>query len=179
MDQHGQGGKRTGTLCNAECLCMTGSVLRLLPTNLCSPIGCPQALITPATAFLRHPLPHWQLPTSLHVFLPTFLPPPAPWAQSSVPSWSAPAGRGAACCLPAIMLAHPHTPNASRPQGGPLPAICPLRCRLTPPPSIAPCLQGGALVFEGRRLLFAHYDVATSAHVDLDLLEAEASKSSP
>lgn len=36
--------------------------------------------------------------------------------------------------------------------------------------------QGGAVVFAGRRLLFAHYDVATSAHVDLQLLLAEATK---
>lgn len=36
--------------------------------------------------------------------------------------------------------------------------------------------QGGAVVFQGRRLLFAHYDKATSAHVDLQLLLAEASR---
>lgn len=36
--------------------------------------------------------------------------------------------------------------------------------------------QGGAVVFQGRRPLFAHYDQATSAHVDLQLLLAEATK---
>ena len=39
-----------------------------------------------------------------------------------------------------------------------------------------PPVQGGAAVFAGRRLLFAHYDVATSAHVDLQLLLAETTK---
>jgi hypothetical protein len=37
-------------------------------------------------------------------------------------------------------------------------------------------LQGGAVVFFGRRLVFAHYDAATSAHVDLKLLLAEATR---
>lgn len=36
--------------------------------------------------------------------------------------------------------------------------------------------QGGAVVFFGRRLVFAHYDAATSAHVDLKLLLAEATR---
>lgn len=36
--------------------------------------------------------------------------------------------------------------------------------------------QGGAIVLQGRRLLFAHYDQATSAHVDLQLLLAEAAR---
>lgn len=40
----------------------------------------------------------------------------------------------------------------------------------------SPALQGGAVVFQGRRLLFAHYDKATSAHVDLQLLLAEATR---
>ncbi|KAL4440489.1 hypothetical protein ABPG75_003490 [Micractinium tetrahymenae] len=36
--------------------------------------------------------------------------------------------------------------------------------------------QGGAVIFQGRQLLFAHYDRATSAHVDFGLLQREATK---
>lgn len=36
--------------------------------------------------------------------------------------------------------------------------------------------QGGAVVFQGRELLFAHYDAATSAHIDFGLLQAEATR---
>ena len=32
------------------------------------------------------------------------------------------------------------------------------------------------MVFEGRRMLFSHYDEATGAHVDLPLLLAEATR---
>lgn len=32
------------------------------------------------------------------------------------------------------------------------------------------------MVFQGRKLLFAHYDRATSAHVDFALLQREATK---
>ncbi len=45
-------------------------------------------------------------------------------------------------------------------------------------PSLPWCcaVQGGAVVFQGRRLLFAHYDQATAAHVDFGLLLEEATK---
>jgi len=36
--------------------------------------------------------------------------------------------------------------------------------------------QGGALVFEGRRLLWAHADRATSAHADLAEVLAAATR---
>lgn len=36
--------------------------------------------------------------------------------------------------------------------------------------------QGGAVVFEGRRVLFAHYDPSTGAHVDMRLLVEKATK---
>lgn len=37
-------------------------------------------------------------------------------------------------------------------------------------------MQGGAVVFDGRRPLLLHYDPATSAHVDLGLLERVATE---
>ncbi len=48
----------------------------------------------------------------------------------------------------------------------------------TPPLAayLPPAPQGGAIIFQGRQLLFAHYDKATSAHVDFALLGREATK---
>lgn len=45
-----------------------------------------------------------------------------------------------------------------------------------PFPCAAVPVQGGAVVFAGRRLLFAHYDEATSAHVDFEALLAAATQ---
>lgn len=45
-----------------------------------------------------------------------------------------------------------------------------------PPKQDQALQQGGALIFHGRNVLLAHKDKATSAHIDLDLLLAEATK---
>eukprot|EP00887_Chlorella_sp_A99_P006735 scaffold3.g6735.t1 len=46
------------------------------------------------------------------------------------------------------------------------------------PPARRGCAAaaGGAVVFEGRRVLFAHYDPSTGAHVDMRLLVEKATK---
>ncbi|PSC71988.1 seleno U [Micractinium conductrix] len=45
-----------------------------------------------------------------------------------------------------------------------------------PPKADQAYQQGGAVVFDGKRLVFAHYDAATSAHVDFKLLIREATR---
>ncbi|EFN51152.1 hypothetical protein CHLNCDRAFT_55327 [Chlorella variabilis] len=47
---------------------------------------------------------------------------------------------------------------------------------LMPPRTEQAFFQGGVLVFEGPRLLWAHYDPATSAHADLGQLVAAATQ---
>lgn len=73
-----------------------------------------------------------------------------------------------ACCMPA---------TASMQQSAPPPPLPAQSYKpLMPPRSDQVFFQGGTLVFEGPRLLFSHYDPATSAHADFQQVVAAATQ---